>query len=111
MARQSDSNRNALARTFSYKTAFSPNPARAALHHASSLVVPVEYNKASVDRSTSWNPSTSISGMSCVELRVNVDDVGDAVEGFWVSIICFSELAGSDSTKETYEWVDRMIKN
>ena len=39
--------------TFSYRAPFSPSPAKIAKHHASSLAVPVEYNKASADRSNS----------------------------------------------------------
>lgn len=44
--------------------AFSPSAAKTAEHQASSLTVPVEYIRASADRSSSWKPTTKRSGSS-----------------------------------------------
>jgi len=73
--------------TFSYKTPFSPNPAKTAIHHASSRVVPVEYNNASADKSSSWKPSTRMSGSSSA---TSVDDEDKVVA--CVFIDCVSDF-------------------
>ena len=60
-------------------TAFSPRPANAATHHASSRMVFVEYNRASADRSSSWKASTMRSGSvvsSITSVVVSGWDVG-----------------------------------
>lgn len=48
--------------TFVYCDALLPSEAKIAAVQESSLIVLVEYNSASVERSSSWKPKTNMSG-------------------------------------------------